>query len=137
MSNLLIYSIPGFLTLLVLELLWTRRRLREGAQGLRGYAKRDTWASLAMGIGNVIIARILTYNNCKASGDPYYPIQRPENHELYRKYQMLAASSPNVHFVGRLATYRYYNMDQVTAQALTLYARLTGQSRREALASPA
>jgi UDP-galactopyranose mutase len=64
-------------------------------------------------------------------------VQRPENAELYRKYQMLAASTPSVHFVGRLATYRYYNMDQVTAQALTLYAKLTGQSRREALANPA
>jgi UDP-galactopyranose mutase len=42
-----------------------------------------------------------------------------------------------VHFVGRLGTYRYYNMDQVVAQALTLYAKLTGQSRREALANPA
>jgi UDP-galactopyranose mutase len=79
----------------------------------------------------------LVYEYPRATGDPYYPIQRPENHELYRKYQMLAASTPNVHFVGRLGTYRYYNMDQVTAQALTLYARLTGQSRREALASPA
>ena len=45
--------------------------------------------------------------------------------------------TPNVHFVGRLGTYRYYNMDQVTAQALTLYARLTGRTRQEALASPA
>jgi sterol desaturase/sphingolipid hydroxylase (fatty acid hydroxylase superfamily) len=59
-SNLLIYSIPGFLTLLVLELLWTRRRLREGAQGLRGYEKRDTWASLTMGVGNVIISAFTT-----------------------------------------------------------------------------
>ena len=51
---------------------------------------------------------------------------RPENVELYRKYEALAAATPNVHFVGRLATYRYYNMDQVVAQALTLYAKLTG-----------
>jgi len=79
----------------------------------------------------------LVYEYPRATGDPYYPVQRPENLELYRKYQMLAASTPGVHFVGRLATYRYYNMDQVTAQALTLYAKLTGQSRREALASPA
>jgi UDP-galactopyranose mutase len=39
-----------------------------------------------------------------------------------------------VHFVGRLATYKYYNMDQVAAQALTLYSKLTSQSRQEALA---
>jgi UDP-galactopyranose mutase len=79
----------------------------------------------------------LIYEYPQAHGDPYYPVQRPENAELYRKYQMLAASTPRVHFVGRLGTYRYYNMDQVTAQALTLYAKLTGQSRPQALANPA
>ena len=56
MSNLLLFSIPGFITLLVLEVLWTRRALREGAQGLLGYEKRDTFASLGMGIGNVVIS---------------------------------------------------------------------------------
>ena len=60
MSSLLIYSIPGFLTLLLLEVLWTRRRLREGARGLRGYEKKDTFASLAMGVGNVIISALTT-----------------------------------------------------------------------------
>jgi len=79
----------------------------------------------------------VVYEYPRATGDPYYPIQRPENLELYKKYQALGDATPGVHFVGRLATYRYYNMDQVTAQALTLYARLTGQSRREALANPA
>jgi UDP-galactopyranose mutase len=79
----------------------------------------------------------LVYEYPRASGDPYYPVQRPENAELYRRYQALAARTAGVHFVGRLATYRYYNMDQVTAQALTLYAKLVGLSRREALASPA
>ena len=60
MSNLLLFSIPGFLTLLVLEVLWTRRRLREGANNLLGYEKRDTFASLAMGIGNVAISGFTT-----------------------------------------------------------------------------
>jgi sterol desaturase/sphingolipid hydroxylase (fatty acid hydroxylase superfamily) len=59
-SNILIYSIPGFLTLLLLELVWTRRLRREGAQGLLGYEKRDTCASLAMGIGNVLISAFTT-----------------------------------------------------------------------------
>jgi sterol desaturase/sphingolipid hydroxylase (fatty acid hydroxylase superfamily) len=59
-SNLLIYSIPGFLALLVLEVLWTRRRLREGTLGLLGYERRDTFASLAMGIGNVAISAFTT-----------------------------------------------------------------------------
>ncbi len=79
----------------------------------------------------------LVYEYPRAQGDPYYPIQRQENLELYRKYQMLAAATAGVYFIGRLATYRYYNMDQVAAQALTLYGKLTGQTRREALANPA
>jgi UDP-galactopyranose mutase len=76
----------------------------------------------------------LVYEYPKASGDPYYPIPRSENTELYRKYQMLAAATNGVHFVGRLATYKYYNMDQVVAQALTLYSKITSQSRRDSLA---
>jgi UDP-galactopyranose mutase len=59
-----------------------------------------------------------------ATGDPYYPIPRPENAELLRRYEELARSVPNVWFVGRLATYRYYNMDQVVGQALATFARI-------------
>jgi UDP-galactopyranose mutase len=61
-------------------------------------------------------------------GEPYYPVPSPENAELYRKYRELADALPNVAFVGRLGSYRYYNMDQVVAQALSLYARLGGQT---------
>ncbi len=57
-------------------------------------------------------------------GDPYYPVPTPENDALYRQYAELAAATKKVHFVGRLATYRYYNMDQVVAQALTLCKQL-------------
>lgn len=57
-------------------------------------------------------------------GDPYYPVPNPENAVLFKKYQTLAENMPGVWFVGRLATYRYYNMDQVVGQALTLYQRL-------------
>ena len=67
----------------------------------------------------------LVYEYPKAEGDPYYPVPRLENAELYNKYKKLADDTPNVHFVGRLATYKYYNMDQVVAQALTLYKKLT------------
>ena len=62
----------------------------------------------------------------RAEGDPYYPIPRPENAELYRRYKALADTLPDVHFVGRLATYRYYNMDQVVGQALALADALVG-----------
>ncbi len=71
----------------------------------------------------------LVYELPRAEGDPYYPVPRPENAEIYRKYEALARATQGVHFVGRLATYRYYNMDQVVAQALTLYAKLTGASQ--------
>jgi UDP-galactopyranose mutase len=70
----------------------------------------------------------------RAEGDPYYPVPRPENAELYRKYHALAEATPDVHFVGRLATYKYYNMDQVVAQALTVFSRIIGLDRREMLA---
>ncbi|WP_436862249.1 UDP-galactopyranose mutase [Acinetobacter haemolyticus] len=51
-------------------------------------------------------------------GDPYYPIPRIENEKLFKKYQELASLEKNVTFVGRLAEYRYYNMDQVVGAAL-------------------
>jgi UDP-galactopyranose mutase len=60
-----------------------------------------------------------------AEGDPYYPIPRPQNTELYSRYAALAAARPDVTFVGRLATYRYLNMDQVVAQALDQAAAMT------------
>nr|MBF0683344.1 UDP-galactopyranose mutase [Pseudomonas sp.] len=69
----------------------------------------------------------LTYEIPSAEGDPYYPVPRPENNALFHQYQVLADRTRDVSFVGRLATYRYYNMDQVVAQALTLYARLSQQ----------
>jgi UDP-galactopyranose mutase len=59
-------------------------------------------------------------------GDPYYPVPRPENAEIYRRYRALADETEGVWFVGRLATYKYYNMDQVVAQALATYQRITG-----------
>jgi UDP-galactopyranose mutase len=66
-----------------------------------------------------------------AEGDPYYPVPRPENAALYKQYEGLCATRPEIHFVGRLATYRYYNMDQVVAQALTLCSKLSGSARTE------
>jgi UDP-galactopyranose mutase len=79
----------------------------------------------------------LVYEYPRADGDPYYPVPQPQNTLLYKKYQELAAATPGVHFLGRLGTYKYYNMDQVVAQALTLFARLSGVSRQEAVASAA
>jgi UDP-galactopyranose mutase len=66
----------------------------------------------------------LVYELPQAEGDPYYPVPRAENAELYKKYQARADATPNVYFAGRLATYKYYNMDQVVAQALALYNKI-------------
>jgi UDP-galactopyranose mutase len=77
----------------------------------------------------------LVYEYPQAEGDPYYPIPRAENAELYRKYKELADKTPNVHFVGRLGTYKYYNMDQCVGQALALFDRLCGASRVGAAAA--
>ena len=68
----------------------------------------------------------LVYEFPQVEGDPYYPVPRPENAALYRKYEQLAKATEGVHFVGRLATYKYYNMDQVVGQALTLFSRMRG-----------
>jgi UDP-galactopyranose mutase len=59
-----------------------------------------------------------------ADGDPYYPIPRKENMEIYNQYKTLAALESNILFTGRLGTYKYYNMDQVVAQSLTLFKKI-------------
>jgi UDP-galactopyranose mutase len=75
----------------------------------------------------------VVYEYPQAEGDPYYPVPRPESAALYRRYEELAQKTEGVYFVGRLATYRYYNMDQVVAQALTLCSKITGVRRAELL----
>ena len=71
----------------------------------------------------------VVYEFPQAEGDPYYPIPRAENTTLYKRYQELADSTPGVHFVGRLASYRYYNMDQVVGAALTLFKKINGERK--------
>jgi UDP-galactopyranose mutase len=82
--------------------------------------------------GQVHPKSTLVYEYPGSEGDPYYPVPRPENNEIYKRYQQLADEATDVHFVGRLATYKYYNMDQVVAQALSVYARIVGKKRAEA-----
>ncbi|MBA3474392.1 MAG: UDP-galactopyranose mutase, partial [Rubrobacter sp.] len=66
----------------------------------------------------------------RADGDPYYPVPRPENDALYRRYKSLAERERNVTFVGRLAQYRYYNMDQVVAAALKAAQDILGRATK-------
>jgi UDP-galactopyranose mutase len=79
----------------------------------------------------------VTYEYPRAEGDPYYPIPRPENQALFKQYEALAMATPEVTFCGRLATYRYYNMDQVVGQALATYRRLMEREGRTVRATPA
>ncbi len=66
----------------------------------------------------------LVYEHACAEGDPYYPVPTAASAALYERYREEADALPDVTFVGRLASYRYYNMDQVVGQALTAFKRL-------------
>ena len=66
----------------------------------------------------------IVYEYPRSEGDPYYPIPRPENAVLLTRYRELAKRDSSVHFCGRLANYQYFNMDQVVAQALTVFREI-------------
>ena len=66
----------------------------------------------------------VTFEYPVAEGEPYYPVPQAESRAIYKRYQALADATMDVWFVGRLATYRYYNMDQIVAQALATFARI-------------
>jgi UDP-galactopyranose mutase len=76
----------------------------------------------------------LVYEYPSDTGDPYYPVPRAVNAELYARYRALAEQTTGVHFTGRLASYRYYNMDQVVAQSLALCAKIIGCRRSQLVA---
>jgi UDP-galactopyranose mutase len=86
--------------------------------------------------GQVCPNTSITYEYPAAEGDPYYPIPREENQKLFKRYEALALAEQNVTFVGRLATYRYYNMDQVVGQALAAYRRLSRVAEDETTTEP-
>jgi UDP-galactopyranose mutase len=64
-----------------------------------------------------IIAKETTTDN----GEPYYPVPTKTNRDLYTKYSELAKEAKGVHFVGRLASYKYFNMDQAVRNAIDYY----------------
>ena len=72
----------------------------------------------------------ITYEYPTADGDPYYPVPRPENQAIYKQYEALADAERHTWFVGRLATYRYLNMDQVVGQALAVFRRIEDEVPR-------
>ncbi|GEM65939.1 UDP-galactopyranose mutase [Sphingobacterium faecium NBRC 15299] len=69
----------------------------------------------------------IVYEYPTAEGDPYYPIPRKQNQDIYNLYKKLSEEHPNVYFTGRLGTYKYYNMDQVVAQSLVLFRKIKNQ----------
>jgi UDP-galactopyranose mutase len=80
----------------------------------------------------------IVYEYPRSDGDPYYPVPTASATALYRKYEADTEQVPHVTFVGRLASYKYYNMDQVVAQALSTFKRLRAQAvEQQDRASPA
>jgi UDP-galactopyranose mutase len=79
----------------------------------------------------------IVYEFPTAQGDPYYPIPRAENQALYKRYEALTTQRMDVTFVGRLATYKYYNMDQVVGQALATWRKLDAREGRSLVANGA
>jgi UDP-galactopyranose mutase len=74
-------------------------------------------------------ATSLVYEYPRADGDPYYPVPRAENAALFRRYETDSEQLSDITFLGRLASYKYYNMDQVVAQALVTSKRLIAEHR--------
>jgi UDP-galactopyranose mutase len=78
----------------------------------------------------------VVYEYPRADGDPYYPVPTEANAALYKRYEADADAMADVTFVGRLATYRYYNMDQVVAQALTTFKKLVKRHEQRSQERP-
>lgn len=76
--------------------------------------------------GQVVEGTSIVKEFPRDEGDPYYPIPRPENESLFKRYEAMGDQLPQVTFVGRLAQYRYYNMDQIVAAALKASSDLVG-----------
>ncbi len=59
-------------------------------------------------------------------GEPYYPIPNPANRAIYELYRKETEKLNDIHFVGRLANYKYFNMDEAIKNALDLFNELEG-----------
>jgi UDP-galactopyranose mutase len=71
---------------------------------------------------------LITKEYSNSNGEAYYPIPNVANRKIYQKYQKEAAkSAENVCFVGRLANYKYFNMDQAIKNALDIYNNMKGE----------
>ena len=69
-------------------------------------------------------------------GEPYYPVPNPDNMALYEQYAAAAAKEEGVCFVGRLASYKYFNMDQAILNALEMFDNLKYTGKLDPKRSP-
>jgi len=84
------------------------------------HVPNQTQAVLAGKVRGTLIAREFT----SAEGPPYYPVPNQENAALYERYKKLADEESSVVFCGRLASYKYFNMDQAILNALEMFDEL-------------
>jgi UDP-galactopyranose mutase len=78
---------------------------------------------------------VVSYERPSGQGEPYYPVPRPENLALYRRYQQLAEAETRqrrVWFCGRLAQYRYFNTDEVILEALKCFEEIRERCANDA-----
>ena len=66
---------------------------------------------------------VIFIERSKDGGEPYYPVPNEQNKLLYKKYQEMTKLEKNVTFAGRLASYKYFNMDQAIENALMIYEK--------------
>ena len=64
---------------------------------------------------------IIVSETTNDNGDPYYPVPNKKNLELFQKYKKMADNIKNTYFIGRLANYKYFNMDQAILNALDFF----------------
>jgi UDP-galactopyranose mutase len=71
----------------------------------------------------------ISFERTVDNGDPYYPVPNKRNSELYENYRKLAINTKDVIFLGRLASYKYYNMDQAIVNSLETVANYIKEYR--------
>ena len=76
---------------------------------------------------NTVIVKEYTVD----SGEPFYPVPNQRNQEIYERYRKDAEQLKNIYFVGRLANYKYFNMDQAFKNALDLFRELEIKNKEQ------
>jgi UDP-galactopyranose mutase len=64
---------------------------------------------------------VVVFETTNDIGEPYYPVPNEKNKKLYERYKELADKEENVYFLGRLANYKYFNMDEAIKNSLDFF----------------